>query len=130
MVSVSRIISFRGSDSQIQRESAPSEVQSSGLHEGPQMQKGLVLDSDVFAHSAKQAKGKLLTKKEKERLEHQKLLKSETEGLKFKLVKLKFYPEDQEKMDKMSVRERIEYRRKLKEEGRYTVVNPEVMDEK
>ncbi len=129
MVSVSRIISFRGSDGQIQRESAPSEVQSSGLQEGPQMQKRLVLDSDVFAHSAKQAKGKLLTKKEKERLEHQKLLKSETEGLKFKLVKLKFYPEDQEKMDKMSVRERIEYRRKLKEEGRYTVVNPRVLEE-
>ena len=58
-----------------------------------------------------------------------KLYRSETENLEIKRQILQFDPEDQEKMDKMSVRERIEYRRKLKEEGRYTVVNPRVLEE-
>ena len=48
-----------------------------------------------------------------------KLYRSETENLEIKRQILQFDPEDQEKMDKMSVRERIEYRRKLKEEGKY-----------
>ncbi len=51
-----------------------------------------------------------------------KLYRSETENLEIKRQILQFDPEDQEKMDKMSVRERIEYRRKLKEEGKYTVI--------
>jgi len=46
---------------------------------------------------------------------------SENDNLVFKRQILKFYPEDEEKMAKMSVQDRIEYRRKLKEEGRYTI---------
>ena len=48
--------------------------------------------------------------------------KSETENLEFKVQKIKFYPEDEEKMNKMSVQERIQYKRKLKAEERYTIV--------
>lgn len=62
--------------------------------------------------------------------EQRKNYKSETENLKFKKQILKFYPEDEAKMENMTVREQIEFIRRLKDEGRYTVVNPEVMDEK
>lgn len=56
--------------------------------------------------------------------------KSETENLQFKRQILKFYPEDEAKLEAMtSTREKIEYIRKLKDEGRYTVVNPEVLHE-
>lgn len=47
----------------------------------------------------------------------------DNDNLAFSVQRLKFYPEDQEKMDKMSVEERIQYRRQLKEEGRYFVIN-------
>ena len=88
------------------------------------------LEKDTFVASTKPSKGKVLSKKEQQRLKHNKQLKSETEGIKFKMVKLKFYPEDEAKMENMTVREQIEFIRRLKDEGRYTVVNPEVMDEK
>ena len=52
------------------------------------------------------------------------------ENLVFKTVKLRFSSEDQEKMDKMNVQERIAYRRKLKSEGKYTVINSEETDTK
>ncbi len=44
---------------------------------------------------------------------------SETKGLQFKRVPIKFYPEDEEKMKGMDIEERIEFKRKLKAENRY-----------
>lgn len=49
--------------------------------------------------------------------------RSETQGLVFHCQKLQFYPEDEKLMAEMSVRERIEYRRKLKDMGRYIVLD-------
>ena len=42
----------------------------------------------------------------------------DTAGIKIKTVK--FYPQDIEKMEKMSLEERIAFKGKLKELGRYT----------
>lgn len=49
--------------------------------------------------------------------------RNETQGLVFHCQKLQFYPEDEKLMAEMSVRERIEYRRKLKDMGRYIVLD-------
>lgn len=57
--------------------------------------------------------------------QHQENLRSETEGIVFHKIKLQFYPEDEELMAKMSVREKIEYIRKLKDENRYIVLGVE-----
>lgn len=46
-------------------------------------------------------------------------IKNETENLKFKKVRIKYYPEDEEKMKSMSTEERIEYKSKLKAENKY-----------
>lgn len=53
--------------------------------------------------------------------QHKENLKSETSGLVWKVQKLKFAPEDEERMATMSTRERIEYIRKLKDENKYTI---------
>lgn len=45
---------------------------------------------------------------------------STLENLEFRALKVKFYEEDIEKMKSMSLEERIEYKRKLKSEHRYT----------
>ncbi len=50
---------------------------------------------------------------------------NENDNLIFKKEVLKFYPEDEEKMSKMDIEERIEYRRKLKDENRYIIVEEE-----
>ena len=42
--------------------------------------------------------------------------------MKFKTQKIKFYPEDIEKMKSMSVEEKINYAIKLREQGKYTVI--------
>ena len=55
--------------------------------------------------------------------------RSETKGLVFRKVELQFYPEDEEKMKNMTTREQIEFRRKLKDENRYIILNPEVFSE-
>ena len=47
---------------------------------------------------------------------------SETKGIEFQTQKIQFSPEDEEKMSKMSIKERIQYKRKLKKEGKYKVV--------
>lgn len=44
---------------------------------------------------------------------------SETKGLQFKRVPIKFYPEDEEKMKGMDIKEQIAFMRKLKAENRY-----------
>ena len=49
--------------------------------------------------------------------------RSETQGLVFHLSKVAILPEDEKLMAEMSVRERIEYRRKLKDMGRYIVLD-------
>lgn len=41
--------------------------------------------------------------------------------MKFQVQKLKFFPEDEEKMQHMDIEERIEYRRMLKEKHLYVV---------
>lgn len=41
----------------------------------------------------------------------------------FKFQKLKFSPEDEAKMTKMSTKEKIAYVRQLKKEGKYTIEN-------
>lgn len=46
---------------------------------------------------------------------------SENSNLKFQVQKLKFFPEDEEKMQHMGLEERIEYRRKLKKDHRYVI---------
>lgn len=48
---------------------------------------------------------------------------SENDNLKFKKQVLEFYPEDVEKMEKMSVEERIAYRRQLKKENKFIIKN-------
>ena len=55
--------------------------------------------------------------------EQRKNYKSETENLKFKKQILKFYPEDEAKMENMTVREQIEFIRKLKDENRYIIID-------
>ncbi len=55
--------------------------------------------------------------------EQRKNYKSETENLKFKKQILKFYPEDEAKMENMTVREKIEFIRKLKDENRYIIID-------
>lgn len=42
--------------------------------------------------------------------------------MEFKTQKIKFYPEDIEKMKSMSVEEKINYAIKLREQGKYTVI--------
>lgn len=49
------------------------------------------------------------------------LLKSETSGLTFHYVPLKFFDEDIQKMNRMSLEEQNAYLSKLKEEGKYTI---------
>lgn len=44
-------------------------------------------------------------------------------NLKFKRQNLKFFPEDVEKMEKMSLEEKNEYIRKLKKENKYVIVD-------
>lgn len=46
---------------------------------------------------------------------------SDCDNLEFKVQKIHFFPEDVEKMKNMDISERIEYKRKLKKEQRYTV---------
>ena len=55
--------------------------------------------------------------------EQRKNYKSETENLKFKKQILKFYPEDEAKMENMTIREKIEFIRKLKDENRYIIID-------
>ena len=55
--------------------------------------------------------------------EQRKNYKSETENLKFKKQILKFYPEDESKMENMTIREKIEFIRKLKDENRYIIID-------
>ncbi len=50
-------------------------------------------------------------------------LNNENNNLKFKKEVLKFYPEDEEKMAKMPLYQRIAYRRKLKEQHKYIIVD-------
>lgn len=50
---------------------------------------------------------------------------SENDNLQFKREIIQFYPEDQEKMDKMSIEERIQYRRRLKNENKYIIIGIE-----
>lgn len=50
------------------------------------------------------------------------------ENLVFKTVKIQFFPEDKEKMEKMNIKDRIAYKIKLKEEGKYKVINPDETD--
>ncbi len=45
------------------------------------------------------------------------------DNLKFTVHPVKFYPEDEEKMKNMTIDERIEYKRKLKAENKYIVLN-------
>ena len=53
---------------------------------------------------------------------------SETQGLHFERIPIQFYPEDEEKMKDMDIKERIAFMRKLKEENRY--IRPlEIVDE-
>lgn len=47
---------------------------------------------------------------------------SDCNNLEFKIQKIEFFPEDIKKMEKMSLDERIEYKRKLKEQEKYTVI--------
>lgn len=54
---------------------------------------------------------------------------NENDNLKFKKEVLKFYPEDEEKMAKMNIQDRIEYRRKLKDENKYIIVEETDMEE-
>ncbi len=54
---------------------------------------------------------------------------NENNNLKFKKEVLKFYPEDEEKMSKMSIEDRIEYRRRLKDENKYIIVEEIDMEE-
>lgn len=44
------------------------------------------------------------------------------DNLQFKVKKIKFFQEDEEKMANMSEDEKIEYKLKLKAENRYTIV--------
>ena len=44
---------------------------------------------------------------------------AETPNLQFKSVRIQFYPEDIEKMKQMSLEDRVNYKRMLKENNRY-----------
>ena len=131
MVDISGVISFRGTDIKSRQTDAPEP----NVHTAPKCRGRYFLrpslDKDVYCPSKSNlTSGGVLSKKEKQALEHQKQLESETKGMKFKMIKLKFYPEDEAKLEAMtSTREKIEYIRKLKDEDRYTVVNPEVLRE-
>ncbi len=46
---------------------------------------------------------------------------SDNSNLKFRKQKLKFFPEDEEKMKHMDIKERIEYQRILKQENRFVI---------
>lgn len=48
---------------------------------------------------------------------------SENDNLKFKKQTLKFFPEDLEKMEKMTVKEKIAFIDYLKKENRYVIVD-------
>ncbi len=48
--------------------------------------------------------------------------KNNNDNLQFKVKKIKFFKEDEEKMANMSLEEKIEYKLKLKSENRYTIV--------
>ena len=48
--------------------------------------------------------------------------KSEMENLKFTCFKIKFFPEDEEKMKTMGFDERMDYIDKLRNENRFTVI--------
>lgn len=51
-----------------------------------------------------------------------KMDKNNNDNLQFKVQKIKFFKEDEEKMANMSLEEKIEYKLKLKSENRYTIV--------
>lgn len=53
--------------------------------------------------------------------ENQRTYPSDCDNLEFKVQKIHFFPEDVEKMKTMTIEERIEYKRKLKSEDRYTI---------
>lgn len=55
-------------------------------------------------------------------------IKHETENLQFKKVDIKFYPEDEEKMKFMDMKQKIEYMRQLKAENRYIRLETQVED--
>ena len=44
------------------------------------------------------------------------------DNLKFNIKKIKFFKEDEEKMAKMSIEDKINYKIKLKNENRYTIL--------
>lgn len=50
---------------------------------------------------------------------------AQMDNLEFKRQVLKYYPEDEKKMENMTLSEKIEFLKKLKELGRYTVVSEE-----
>lgn len=54
---------------------------------------------------------------------------NENDNLMFKKEVLKFYPKDVIKMSGMSVEERIEYRRKLKDANRYIILDENMTGE-
>ena len=49
---------------------------------------------------------------------------SDMEGLQFTARKIKWFEEDLKKMESMSIEERIEYKKKLREKGQFTYENP------
>ncbi|MBR1754642.1 hypothetical protein IJ732_07395 [bacterium] len=49
---------------------------------------------------------------------------SEMEGLQFTARKIKWFDEDLKKMETMTVEERLEYKRQLREKGQYTYEDP------
>lgn len=54
-------------------------------------------------------------------INHARRLKSETNGMVFRSVPIKFFKEDIIKMESMNIDEQIDYAMKLREEGRYVV---------
>lgn len=48
---------------------------------------------------------------------------NDNDNLKFKKQTLQFFPEDIEKMEKMTLKEKIEYQRKLKKENKFIIVD-------
>lgn len=48
--------------------------------------------------------------------------RNNNDNLKFNTQKIKFFKEDEEKMAKMSLQEQINYKIKLKNENRYTII--------
>lgn len=73
---------------------------------------------DTFEHSVKQDTLK----------QNKKTYPSDCDNLEFQIQKIEFYPEDIKKMEKMSLDERIEYKRKLKEQERYKVIEDDKKD--